>query len=87
MKRGDVTEEEMGIIRKASRAGKSAQETATELDRAVATVRNVAHRLGCPFKKSENVFKGPRGSYSEERKAAVRAGVIAAKVRREGLGL
>jgi hypothetical protein len=82
----EVTEEEMLAIRKAVRAGKTAQVAADELKRPIGTVRMVARRLGCPFPRGGSPLAGTRGPYSEERRAAMRAGVLAAKARREGMG-
>ena len=81
----EVTEEEAVAICKAARSGKeTAQQAADRLGRPVGTVRAVARRRGFPFRVRGNTA-GPREPYSEERKAAMRAGAIAAHRRRAGL--
>ena len=82
-----VTEEEIAIIRRASRArdatSEDADRVAKELGRPVSTIRSVANRYGCSFPQKKT--NGPRGEYSPERRSAQSAGAIAANRRRAGL--
>ena len=87
----EISEEERFAVRKAVRAGKTAEEARTEINekfggaRSVKTIRTIATSNGFPFPRSGQPASGPTGPYSAERTKAIRDGVLAAKARREGI--
>ena len=81
-----LTETQLEFIRAASRAGRTGQSVADELDVRLNTVLAAARRICFPFKNTGRPPKVTKGPDSPERIERMKAGVLAAKARREGMG-